>query len=100
MKNRDVNEKNFAGLGDDKVYFCCKNCVAKYKANPEKYVTAAKNQLAAISKATKTAKQDKQLTKNAVDLDNFGAQLKAAVAQRKNERARSLGQIQSNGREH
>lgn len=35
----EINKDIFVEYKGQKVYFCCKACVAKFEANPEKYVS-------------------------------------------------------------
>ena len=40
-----------ADYQDGKVYFCCENCLKKFKADPAKYATKANHQLVASGQA-------------------------------------------------
>ena len=46
MPSRDANRDLFATAQGGKVFFCCKNCLAKFKANPEQYQAAVNKQMA------------------------------------------------------
>ena len=35
----DINKSVFTTYKDKKVYFCCKACIAKFEAEPEKYLS-------------------------------------------------------------
>ena len=37
MRGEPVKEKFFADYQEKRIYFCCKNCVRKFKHHPEKY---------------------------------------------------------------
>ncbi|MBI1827257.1 MAG: hypothetical protein HY287_03645 [Planctomycetes bacterium] len=37
MENEPIDTKVYIKTDDGRVYFCCKDCIAKYKANPAKY---------------------------------------------------------------
>ena len=45
LPSRDANRELFATVEGGKVFFCCKNCLAKFKANPDQYQAAAKKQM-------------------------------------------------------
>ncbi len=45
MPSRVVNPDIFVTFQDAKVFFCCKNCQAKFKVDPKKYEQAAKQQI-------------------------------------------------------
>ncbi len=46
MTSRTAKREWSASYQGGQVFFCCKNCLAKFKANPEKYQSAAKQQMA------------------------------------------------------
>mgnify|MGYP001189245350 CR=1 FL=1 len=53
MPSRDANRELFATVQGGKVFFCCKNCLAKFEANPDQYQTAAKQQMALTGQSRK-----------------------------------------------
>ncbi|MDG2015346.1 MAG: YHS domain-containing protein [Pirellulaceae bacterium] len=51
MTSRDVKRDFFTTYQGGKVFFCCKNCLAKFEANPEKFQATAKQQMALTGQA-------------------------------------------------
>ena len=51
MTSRDAKREFSTSYEGGNVYFCCKNCLAKFKANPKKYHAAAQQQMALAGQA-------------------------------------------------
>ncbi len=87
MTSRDVDPEISMEFTGAQVYFCCENCLAKFKADPGKYEQAARKQLRqrrasgqqpsgkVSDKKNKTQGKDK--TK--IDPDQFKSELAAAI---------------------
>ena len=57
MPSRVVKSDLSVTFQGAKVFFCCKNCQAKFKADPQKYEEAAKQQIAATGQRSLTRKR-------------------------------------------
>lgn len=49
MENEPIDTKVYIQTNEGRVYFCCKGCIAKYKANPTKYAERAVAQRRALA---------------------------------------------------
>lgn len=76
MPARDVNPELSLPFEDGQVYFCCKNCLAKFEANPAKYQKAAKQQLKITLKKTD---RKKPINKSKADLSADKTALKGLL---------------------
>ena len=84
MTSRAADKELSTEYNGGTIFFCCKNCLAKFNADPAKYATAAKQQLVVTGqrKAKKKNKQGVASAKKATvgkDLAEYKSQLGAAV---------------------
>ena len=83
MPGRDVKPDLSLPFEGGQVYFCCKNCLAKFESNPEKYQKAAKQQLQMTAKKAKGQKQKIQskaeLSSRKIELEKLLKELADAV---------------------
>ena len=49
MENEPIDLAIYTKTNEGRVYFCCKDCIAKYKANPAKYAEKVAAQRQALS---------------------------------------------------
>ena len=83
MPGRDAKPDLSLPFEGGQVYFCCKNCLGKFEANPEKYQKAAKQQLQMTAKKAKGQKQKIQskaeLSSRKIELEKLLKELADAV---------------------
>lgn len=49
MENEPIDTKIYIQTNEGRVYFCCKGCIAKYKANPTQYAEKVAAQRRALA---------------------------------------------------
>jgi len=49
MEDEPINAKVYINTNGGRVYFCCRDCIAKYKANPTKYAERVAAQRRALA---------------------------------------------------